>query len=279
MKLSVSFHPTDFALPPSLKLTMQKTRSTAASTKDDAPSKDKEIHTEVSNPPPKPQGSNQGARPTKGKQGQSIFEIDTGAQATQPTKRMKASDANLALPTPPGPVIQPKTNRGKATSEPHGSLPVRKGRNNHPGLVAQPRPWHTSAQVAEERAAQKDRKKWLAELEEEKKQLYAQMEIDKDERVLEHKVNAICWLSDIVQPRATEENVVSSKDKSEKFNMDVNSDTSEESKDSDREHHEKKAKVNPMHWIHIFRLNNLLTLERAAERYQSKGFANRSCCR
>ena len=125
----------------------------------------------------------------------------------------------------------------KAAPEPRNELPGRRGHNNHPGAVIQPKPKCISAQVAKEKAAQQAVKEWLAELEEEKKRLYMQMEIDKENRDLEHEVNAICWLSDIAQHQATNKDAVSSE--GEEFDMDVDVSDS----DSDGERPEKKDAV------------------------------------
>jgi hypothetical protein len=224
---------------------MQKTRSNAASIQEDAPPKDLKVCTEVPDLP-KPKGT----RPTRVKQGQApstqaTVESDTEAQPAK--KKKKGLKTNLALSSPQvqaaKQATQPKTKKGKATPEPRSDLPGCKGRNNHPGVIAQPRPKHTPAQVADAKAADEERKKQLAELDEQKKRLYAQMEIDEDMRELESEVNAIRWLSDIVRAQATESNAVSSE--SEKFDMDVGSSEDTDSEDTNKECQEnsKKAEV------------------------------------
>jgi hypothetical protein len=80
-------------------------------------------------------------------------------------------------------------------------------------------------------------KERLAELEEEKKRLYAQMEIDEENRDLEREVNAIRRLSDVARPWATNKDAVSSE--GEEFDMDVDVSDS----DSDGERPEKKDTV------------------------------------
>jgi len=66
-------------------------------------------------------------------------------------------------------------------------------------------------------AAQEEVKCWLAELEEEKKWLYAQMEIDDDEKELARHVNAVHQLSNHVQVGSGD-----MESKGKEFNMDVN---------------------------------------------------------
>jgi uncharacterized membrane protein YkoI len=225
---------------------------------EDVPSKDLEVRTELSDSPQKPKGT---AR-TGGKRGQATPGSDTEAR---PTKKKKASKANLALPPQ---VVQPKTKKVKAAPEPRDELPRRKGCNNHPGVVVQPKPKRTSAQVAKEKVAQQAVKERLAELEEEKKRLYAQMEIDEDNRDLEHEVNAIRRLSDIARPRATNKDAVLSE--GEEFDMNVDMSDS----DSNGERPEKKEEVSSSFPIHIvLKLTKYLTLERC----QGKGLAS-SCC-
>ena len=174
---------------------------------------------------------------------------------------------NSALPSQLE-AVQPKTKKVKAPPEPHDELPGHKGHNNHPGAVIQPKPKHTSAQVAKEKAVQQAVKKQLAELEEEKKKLYVQMEINEENRDLECKVNAIRQLSDIAQPWATNKDAVSSE--GEEFDMAVDMSDS----DSNGEHPEKKDTVSSPFPIHVvLKLTKYLTLER----YQGKGLAS-SCC-
>ena len=210
---------------------MRKTHSNAASMHEDAPSKDPEVHTELSGSPQKPKG----IAHTGGKQGRATPTPGSDTEA-QPTKKKKASKSNSALPPQPE-AVQPKTKKAKVAPEPRDELPGRRGHNNHPGAVVQPKPKRTSTQVAEEKAAQQAVKEQLAELEEEKKRLYVQMEIDKENRDLEHEVNAICWLSDIAQHQATNKDAVSSE--GEEFDMDVDMSDS----DSDGERPEKKDAV------------------------------------
>jgi len=73
----------------------------------------------------------------------------------------------------------------KPVPEPCETLPEWKGHNNHPEIIAKPRTKCTTAQVEVDNVAQAEAKRWLEELEEEKKWLYTQMEIDEDERELE----------------------------------------------------------------------------------------------
>jgi hypothetical protein len=108
-----------------------------------------EAHTEVSDALQKPKGTSR----TRGKCGQETLGSDTEAR---PTKKKKASKMNLALPSQ---AVQPKTKKAKAAPEPHNDLPGHKGRNNHPGVVDQPRQKRTSTQVAEEKTAQQEVKK------------------------------------------------------------------------------------------------------------------------
>ena len=179
----------------------------------------KELGTEASNPPPKPKGT----ALTKAKRSQATLENNTEAQPT----------TDVALQ-----VVQPKAKKVKVAPEPREDLPKCKGCNNHPGTIMQPRSKCTSAEVTEEKAAKEEMKRRLAELEEEKKTLYAQMEIDEDERDLERQVNAVRRLSHIVQPRAINRcDVDSTTSEGEEFDMDV-----DVSSDSDDEP-EKKDKV------------------------------------
>jgi hypothetical protein len=114
----------------------------------------KELETAVSNLPPKPKAT----ALTKAKQSRATLESDTEAQPTMDVAPQ---------------VIQPKAKKVKVASEPHKDLPKRKGCNNHPGTVVQPRSKCTSAEVTEKKAAKEEKKRRLAELEEEKKTLYA----------------------------------------------------------------------------------------------------------
>jgi restriction endonuclease S subunit len=88
-------------------------------------------------------------------------------------------------------------------------------------------------------------KKRLAELEEEKKRLYTQMEIDEDERDSEHEINAIRWLSDVVQSATKRDAVLS---EGEEFDMDVDM---RNNSDSNGEHPEKKEQVSSTCPIHV----------------------------
>jgi hypothetical protein len=114
----------------------------------------------------------------------------------------------------------------KLVPEPCETLPEQKGRNNHPGAIAKPRIKRTTAQVEAENVAWAEEKRRLEELEAEKKRLYAQMEIDEDERELECQVKAIRWLSDVI---GTDRDGTESE--GEDFDMDVDASDSEESED------------------------------------------------
>ena len=76
-----------------------------------------------------------------------------------------------------------------------------------------------------ENTAKAEVRRRLEELEEEKKKLYAQMEIDEDEKELERQVKAIRRLSD-VQVVATDGDATESE--GEDFNMDVEASDSED---------------------------------------------------
>lgn len=152
------------------------------------------------------------------------------------TKRARANDATgndteVAPPkkkTKAAPLQHDAAPKAKAkpVPEPRETLPERKGRNNHPGAIAKPRIKRTTAQVDADIAAKAEVKRRLEELEEEKKQLYAQMEIDEDERELERQVKTIRRLSDVIE---TDRPGDATESEGEDFNMDV------EASDSDSE--------------------------------------------
>jgi hypothetical protein len=137
------------------------------------------------------------------------------------TKRVHADD-NMGNDTEPeGAPAKKKTKVNNAAPKTKvkqvpDTRPGRKGRNSHPGEITKPRIKRTTAQVEADNTAKAEVKRRLEELEEEKKKLYAQMEIDEDEKELERQVKAIRRLSDVVK---TDENATESE--GEDFNMDV----------------------------------------------------------
>lgn len=106
----------------------------------------------------------------------------------------------------------------KPVPKPRETLPERKGHNNHPGTIAKPRIKRTTAQVEAENLAKAEMKRRLEELEEEKKKLWAQMEIDEDEKELERQVKAVRRLSDVI---IADQETSDSESEGEDFNMDV----------------------------------------------------------
>lgn len=157
-------------------------------------------------------GTNTDAIPVKKKARAAPPQHNTASKAkmTQAPKPCKTK----AAPLPPdmaGPEVM--VNLIPKGSE---TLQGQKGCNNHPGLVDQKRAKCTSAQVQADKEAKTEAKRWLEELEEEKRKLYAQMEIDDDEQELECQVNGICQLSDV---HVTERGGTESE--GEYFDMDV----------------------------------------------------------
>jgi hypothetical protein len=149
---------------------------------------------------------------------------DTPGDGTEdiPTKEKKTS---VTKATPLQHDAAPKA-KVKPVPEPRKTLPERKGRNNHPGAIAKPRIKRTTAQVEAENVAWAEAKRWLEELEAEKKRLYAQIEIDEDERELGCQVKAIRRLSDVIR---TDRDGTESE--GEDFDMDVDASDSKESED------------------------------------------------
>jgi hypothetical protein len=114
----------------------------------------------------------------------------------------------------------------KPVPEPRENLPERKRRNKHPGAIDKPRIKRTTAQVEAEKVEKADMKRQLEELEEEKRRLWAQMEIDEDEMELERQVKAIRRLSDVIV--TDQEVATASESEGEHFNMDVEASDSED---------------------------------------------------
>jgi hypothetical protein len=149
-------------------------------------------------------------------------------EVTPPKKKTKAA--------PPQHNAAASEAKAKPVHEPRGTLPERKGRNNHPGAIAKPRIKRTTAQVEADNVAKAEVKRRLEELEEEKMRLYAQMEIDEDEKELECQVKAIRQLSDVIRDATESEG--------EDFNMDVEaSDSDSEDVDTDPKAVRKKNQV------------------------------------
>jgi hypothetical protein len=118
--------------------------------------------------------------------------------------------------------------KAKPVPEPRETLPERKGRNKHPGAIAKPRIKRTTAEVEAENLAKAEMKRRLEELEEEKKKLWAQMEIDEDERELERQVKAVRRLSDVQVIVTDREAISDSESEGEDFDMDVDASDSED---------------------------------------------------
>ena len=129
-----------------------------------------------------------------------------------PTKKKKTTEPKST----PLPAAKPKAKE-KPIAKAHKQLPEHNNHNDHPGKIDQPRKKHTPAEVAMDNAAWEEAKHQLAELEEEKKWLYAQMEINNDEKELACHVNAVRQLSNHVQVGSGD-----MESKGEEFNMDVN---------------------------------------------------------
>lgn len=174
----------------------------------------------------------------------------------------------------------PKPHKTKATPPPYdmagpevkvnlipkGSKTLQgwKGHNNHPGLVDQKRAKCTSAQVQADKEAKVEAKRQLEELEEEKRKLYMQMEINYDEQELEHQVNVIHRLSDVI---VTDRGGTESK--GEYFDMDV------EGSDSEDVDIEPKA-VGKKNLVSCT-LIDMLKLSKHLVSEKNQGFASNDC--
>ena len=141
---------------------------------------------------------------------------------TNPAKKKKASVTVAAGRSAPSHLRARSEAITKPIPDLRENLPERKARNNHPGTIDKPRAKRTTAEVQAEKVAQADAKRQSEELEEEKKRLYAQMEIDEDEKELERQVKAIRRLSDIVHGPVSESDSLT-----EEFDMDVDVSDSE----------------------------------------------------
>jgi hypothetical protein len=177
-------------------------------------------------------------------------------KTNKPTKRARANDTtgndndtevappkkkNKAAPQPPPQHDAAPKAKAKPVPEPRETLPERKGRNNNPGAIAKPRIKRTTAQVEADNVAKAEVKRRLEELEEEKRRLYEQMEIDEDEKELERQVKTIRRLSDVIVT-----NRDATESEGEDFDMDVeasDSDSDSEDVDTDPKAVQKKKQV------------------------------------
>jgi hypothetical protein len=159
---------------------------------------------DVSEPQPK-------SKTTKHTSGKHAYATGSDME-TNPTKRKETTE-----PKPTSlPAAKPKAKE-KPIPKAREQLPKCNNRNDHSGKIDQPRKKRTPAKVAMDNAARKEVKCQLVELEEEEKRLYAQMEIDDNEKELARQVNAVRRLSNHVQvDRGDMES-----SEGEEFNMDV----------------------------------------------------------
>ena len=172
-------------------------------------------------------------KPTKRARANDTTGNDNDTEVAPPKKKTKAA------PQPPLQHDAAPKAKAKAVSEPRETLPERKGRNNNPGVIAKPRIKRTTAQVEADNVAKAEVKRRLEELEEEKKRLYEQMEIDEDEKELERQVKTIRRLSDVIVT-----NRDATESEGEQFDMDVEaSDSDSKDDDTDSKAVRKKKQV------------------------------------
>ena len=119
-----------------------------------------------------------------------VHETTTSDTEVAPAKRKKEN----------APEVQGMAETNKEPVPiPQRAQPTRPGRNEHPGDIVKPKRRRTTAQVAADKAAKEAGKKQQEELNEEKLQEYAQMEIDEEKRELDYEMNVIQRLSDLSQ--------------------------------------------------------------------------------
>ena len=99
--------------------------------------------------------------------------------------------------TTPQPTAGNSSNQAKNTLPPRSLLPHRTNRNIHPGKSSMPRPKRTSAEVAEAKAKEAELLRKLEELDKQKIEVLAEMEVDEEEKDIEEEETAIRHLNDL----------------------------------------------------------------------------------